>query len=180
VTGVSIGAVNAPAIAGARDGDINASLDRMWQAITLPTVPWLPESMQANLSLLANPNFRRSRTDYRQLASWDSVCRLLRLRALKNIHIIEGAVAAPGGDHDFSAYGVRKAYQAGRGGGAQCCPGHDAGSAAARGSGREARRSLMESRELAARCPGLRSLLQVHKPRTNVFTRCELRCTLRL
>jgi len=74
VTGVSIGAINAAAIAGARSGDINASLARMWQAITLPTVPWLPESMQANLSLLGNPNFWRSRTDYLQLASWDSLC----------------------------------------------------------------------------------------------------------
>jgi NTE family protein len=38
----------------------------------------------------------------------------LRLRALKNIHVIEGAAAAAGGDHDFSAYGVRNAYEAGR------------------------------------------------------------------
>ncbi|HEX8476922.1 MAG TPA: patatin-like phospholipase family protein [Telluria sp.] len=39
---------------------------------------------------------------------------LMRLRALKNIRIIEGAAAAAGGDHDFSAYGVSQAYQAGR------------------------------------------------------------------
>ena len=74
VTGVSIGAVNAAAIAGAKNGDIHASLDRVWQAITLPTLPWLPESMQGNLSLLGNPNFWRSRTDYLQMASWDSLC----------------------------------------------------------------------------------------------------------
>lgn len=74
VTGVSIGAVNAAAIAGAQNGDINASLDRVWKAITLPTLPWLPEAMQGNLSLLGNPNFWRSRTDYLQLASWDSLC----------------------------------------------------------------------------------------------------------
>ena len=74
VTGVSIGAINAAAIAGARDGDIPASLDRVWKAITLPTVPWLPESMQGNLSLFGNPNFWRSRTDYLQMASWNSLC----------------------------------------------------------------------------------------------------------
>lgn len=39
---------------------------------------------------------------------------LRRLRALKNIHIIEGAAAPAGGDHDFSAYGVHRAYEAGR------------------------------------------------------------------
>jgi len=43
VAGVSIGAVNAAAIAGAKSGDIGASLDRVWKAITLPTLPWLPE-----------------------------------------------------------------------------------------------------------------------------------------
>lgn len=74
VTGVSIGAVNAAAIAGARDGDISASLDRVWKAITLPPVPWLPDAIQGNLSLLGNPNFWTSRTDYLQLASWDSLC----------------------------------------------------------------------------------------------------------
>jgi NTE family protein len=74
VTGVSIGAVNAAAIAGAKNGDICGSLDRVWQAITLPTLPWWPESMQGNFSLLGNPNFWRSRTDYLQMASWDSLC----------------------------------------------------------------------------------------------------------
>ena len=34
VTGVSIGAVNAAAVAGARNGDIKASLDAVWSAIT--------------------------------------------------------------------------------------------------------------------------------------------------
>ncbi|MDB5755603.1 MAG: hypothetical protein JWR56_2031, partial [Massilia sp.] len=47
VTGVSIGAVNAAAIAGAKDGDIVASLHAMWEAISLPSVPWLPQSLQS-------------------------------------------------------------------------------------------------------------------------------------
>ncbi|TWI43796.1 patatin-like phospholipase [Pseudoduganella flava] len=74
VTGVSIGAINAASIAGAKDGDIAASMRRMWQAITLPTVPWLPASKQANLSLLGNPNFWLSRTDYWRLPYWNSCC----------------------------------------------------------------------------------------------------------
>lgn len=39
---------------------------------------------------------------------------LQRLRALKNIQVIESAQAAAGGHHDFSQDGVRKAYEAGR------------------------------------------------------------------
>lgn len=74
VTGVSIGAVNAAAIAGARGGDIVASLDAIWNEITLRTLPFWPASMQGNLSLMGNPNFWRSRTDYLQMASWNSLC----------------------------------------------------------------------------------------------------------
>jgi NTE family protein len=74
ITGVSIGAINAAAIAGARGGDIVASLHAMWQAITLPQVPWLPASQQTNLSLLGNPNFWRSRTDYLSMLQWTSLC----------------------------------------------------------------------------------------------------------
>lgn len=74
VTGVSIGAINAAAVAGARGGDIAASLHAMWNAITLPQLPWLPASQQGNLSLLGNPNFWRSRTDYLGMAQWTSLC----------------------------------------------------------------------------------------------------------
>jgi NTE family protein len=74
VTGVSIGAINAASIAGAKGGDIAASLKDMWQAITLPILPWLPATKQANLSLLGNPNFWRSRIDYWNLPNWNSYC----------------------------------------------------------------------------------------------------------
>ena len=40
VTGVSIGAATAAAIAGAREGDICASLKRLWEAITLSPLPF--------------------------------------------------------------------------------------------------------------------------------------------
>ena len=74
VTGVSIGAINAAAIAGARGGDIAASLQRLWQAITLPEVPLLPEIFQETLSAFGNPNFYRLRADFLSLASWTSLC----------------------------------------------------------------------------------------------------------
>ncbi len=74
VTGVSIGAINAAAIAGARGGDIAASLRRLWEAITLPEVPLLPEMFQETLSAFGNPNFYRLRADLFSLASWTSLC----------------------------------------------------------------------------------------------------------
>jgi len=74
VSGVSIGAVNAAAIAGAKDGDIAASLKSVWDQITIKTWPFLPANMQANFSLFGNPNFWQSRTDYLQMGSWDSLC----------------------------------------------------------------------------------------------------------
>jgi NTE family protein len=74
VSGVSIGAINSAAIAGARNGDIAASLQRIWESITLPDIPWLPRAQQGNLSLLGNPQFWRSRTDYLNIANWNSLC----------------------------------------------------------------------------------------------------------
>jgi NTE family protein len=72
VAGVSIGAINTAAIAGARGGDIAASLDALWGAITLPANPWLPPKAQAELSLFGNPRFFRPRTDYWAMTTWPS------------------------------------------------------------------------------------------------------------
>ena len=74
VTGVSIGAINAAAIAGARDGEIVENLHRLWKAITLPQVPWLPENQQSMLSMFGNWNFFRPRFDFYSLASWTNLC----------------------------------------------------------------------------------------------------------
>ena len=87
VTGVSIGAINAAAIAGAKGGDIHASLEGIWKAITLPAVPWLPTPVQSNLSLLGNPNFWVSRTDYLNLPNWNSLCITTPMRATLATHL---------------------------------------------------------------------------------------------
>ena len=86
VSGVSIGAVNAAAIAGAPNGDIAASLRGVWDAITLPQLPWLPASMQGSLSLLGNPNFWRSRSDYLDMPRWTSLCDTSPMVATLNRH----------------------------------------------------------------------------------------------
>ncbi|MGV7211313.1 patatin-like phospholipase family protein [Oxalobacteraceae bacterium A2-2] len=73
VTGVSIGAINAAAVAGARGGDIVASLDALWGAITMPYAPLLPPSKQGFLSAFGNPNFYHPRHDYLNLPKWTSL-----------------------------------------------------------------------------------------------------------
>jgi predicted acylesterase/phospholipase RssA len=96
VTGVSIGAVNAAAIAGAKGGNIVESLQTVWNAITLPTLPWLPESSQGDLSLLGNPNFWRSRMDYLNMPSWTSLCSTAPMYATLARHLDFEQINNPG------------------------------------------------------------------------------------
>jgi predicted acylesterase/phospholipase RssA len=72
VTGVSIGAPTAAAVAGARGGDIGKSLKRLWGAITLDSVPFLPPERQATLSLFGNPRIWRMRGDLFGSRPWTS------------------------------------------------------------------------------------------------------------
>jgi len=80
VTGVSIGAINAAAVAGARNGDIRTSLKRMWDAITLEQIPFWPSDQQEVLSIWGNPRFYRVRTDLFNPRSRTSVYDLTPLR----------------------------------------------------------------------------------------------------
>jgi NTE family protein len=80
VTGVSIGATTAAAIAGAYNGDICASLKRLWDAITLKPMPFWPADRQATFSMFGNPHFWRSRTDYFNFHQWTSLCDVSPMR----------------------------------------------------------------------------------------------------
>jgi NTE family protein len=80
VSGVSIGATTAAAVAGARDGDMRASLQRLWDAITLAPAPFWPEERQAAFSIFGNPGFWRSRTDYFNLHQWTNLCDVSPMR----------------------------------------------------------------------------------------------------
>jgi NTE family protein len=72
ITGVSIGAATAAAVAGAREGDIGKSLRRLWEAITLAPVPFLPADRQATFSMFGNPRFWRMRGDLFSYREWTS------------------------------------------------------------------------------------------------------------
>jgi predicted acylesterase/phospholipase RssA len=74
VAGVSIGAINAAAIAGAKPGEIVDNLHRLWKAITLQQLPWLLPDQQASLSMFGNPNFYRLRTDLYKMLQWTNLC----------------------------------------------------------------------------------------------------------
>lgn len=80
VTGVSIGAINAAAIAGARDGDVAGSLRALWDAITLAPVPFVPADRQDSMSMFGNPGFWSSRRDWYNAATWTSLCDVSAMR----------------------------------------------------------------------------------------------------
>ena len=118
VTGVSIGAITTAAIAGARNGDIRASLDRLWDAITLAPVPFVPADKQSTFSIFGNPHFWRSRMDYFDAPQWTSFCDVSPMRETLNAicdfaqlndphHIrvsITATNVATGGQVSFSNY----------------------------------------------------------------------------
>jgi NTE family protein len=80
VAGVSIGGVNAAAIAGAPDGDIPASLERLWRRLMIPTPWFMPEIMAETISALGNPAMYMPRADYFALPSWTHLCETNPLR----------------------------------------------------------------------------------------------------
>jgi NTE family protein len=74
VTGVSIGAINSAAIAGAKDGDIVGSLTELWRRLTLDAPKFIPGAFLKSMALFGNPNFYRLRTDWWKYNEWTSFC----------------------------------------------------------------------------------------------------------
>ena len=79
VTGVSIGAINAAAIAGGPKDDIVGRLDRLWNAITIKIPAFLPqqfasEMMSLSLAAFGNPAFWIPRTDFLLFHTWTNLC----------------------------------------------------------------------------------------------------------
>jgi NTE family protein len=80
VTGVSIGAINAAAVAGARNGDIPASLKALWSEITIRQIPFMLKELQETLSMFGTPNFYKLRTDFYDMQNWTSLCDITPMR----------------------------------------------------------------------------------------------------
>ena len=71
ISGVSIGAVNAACLAGAR-GEPVQTLGTLWEALSLPTMPLLPPQVTRMAALFGNPSFFTMRLDYAALPFWTS------------------------------------------------------------------------------------------------------------
>lgn len=71
ITGVSIGAVNAAILVGARDNPM-AALESIWEDFTV-TAPWpVPDVVEPYLSLFGNQSLYRPRMDLAAFARWTS------------------------------------------------------------------------------------------------------------
>ena len=55
VTGVSIGSVNAAVMLGGKYGPVK-SLEKLWNTIKIPPLPFIPQEWQAKISKIGNPN----------------------------------------------------------------------------------------------------------------------------
>ncbi len=73
VTGVSIGAINAACVVGAKDfADARRRLHALWDDLTLHAPSFWPHEVQRDLSLFGLPGFYQPRVDYLTVAHWTS------------------------------------------------------------------------------------------------------------
>jgi NTE family protein len=73
VTGVSIGAINAACVVGARDfADARRRINALWDDLTLYAPSFWPHEVQRDLSLFGLPGFYQPRFDYLALGRWTS------------------------------------------------------------------------------------------------------------
>jgi NTE family protein len=74
VTGVSIGAINAACVVGARDrADSRNRLSELWSAISLEKPPFWPDDAVRNLALFGVPGFYDTRQDLWDVLRWTNV-----------------------------------------------------------------------------------------------------------
>jgi NTE family protein len=73
VTGVSIGAINAACVVGAKDlADAQRRLNTLWDDLTLNAPTFWPHETQRDLSLFGLPGFYKPRMDFFSFAHWTS------------------------------------------------------------------------------------------------------------
>ncbi|AGH53334.1 TPA: patatin-like phospholipase family protein [Legionella pneumophila] len=71
ISGVSIGAINAAALIGAKDEPIQ-TLEAIWEELTVFSAQIFPEMTESFLALLGNAAFYHLRTDYWSMPYWTS------------------------------------------------------------------------------------------------------------
>jgi predicted acylesterase/phospholipase RssA len=86
VAGVSIGAINAAVLAGAREDPI-ATLGKVWDDFTIVAPPLSPQAVESLAAVFGNRNFYRPRTDYLNLPRWTSYYDTAPLRSVLTKHV---------------------------------------------------------------------------------------------
>jgi predicted acylesterase/phospholipase RssA len=81
ISGVSIGAINAACLAGAR-GDPIKTLGELWDALSLAPWPLMPPTLERFAALFGNPAFYTMRMDYAAFPFWTSFYNTDALRPL--------------------------------------------------------------------------------------------------
>ena len=97
VSGVSIGAITAAILVGARNGDPLATLEAMWEEFAVPAPPMMPQLFgPAALSALGNAAFYRMRRDYLAMPFWTSFYDIAPIRArLAELVDFDAIMASP-------------------------------------------------------------------------------------
>jgi NTE family protein len=70
VSGVSIGAITAAVLVGAKSGNPVATLRELWDEFAVISSPLIPDSVEANLATFGNAAFYRMRSDYLAMPWW--------------------------------------------------------------------------------------------------------------
>ena len=95
VVGVSIGAINAACIVGAKDrADARRRIAALWDDLTLSTPDIWPRAMRRDLSLFGLPGFYWPRSDYLSVAKWTSYYDTNPLRRTLEKHVDFAALNA--------------------------------------------------------------------------------------
>jgi predicted acylesterase/phospholipase RssA len=88
VTGVSIGAINAACVVGAKDfADSRKRIEALWDDLTLLAPDFWPRQAQRDLSLFGLPGFYWPRSDLANVSNWTSYYDTSSLRATLEKHV---------------------------------------------------------------------------------------------
>lgn len=94
VSGVSIGAITAAVLVGARNGDPLKTLEMMWQEFEVFSSDFIPDSIESILSVFGSHNFFRPRSDVFSLATWTSFYDVSPLKQTLTKHVDFGLIAS--------------------------------------------------------------------------------------
>lgn len=94
VSGVSIGAITAAVLVGAKQRDPIASLAALWEEFEIFSSPFLPDQAEGLFSMLGNPPFYRPRIDYFRMSKWTSFYDTSPLQRTVQKYVDFGRIAA--------------------------------------------------------------------------------------